>query len=110
MRLIVTEKDSAAQKIAQILGKHVQVTEHGRGRQRVKSYAFDWDGAPTVSVGLRGHVMETTFPNTYRRWSLKYLDQMIREPDLAWVIDGASASLAQPASSATLPLRAPLAG
>ncbi len=92
MRLIVTEKDSAAQKIAQILGGHVQVTEHGRGRQRVKSYAFDWDGAPTVAVGLRGHVMETTFPNTYRRWSLKYLDQMIREPDLAWVIDGASAS------------------
>jgi DNA topoisomerase-1 len=92
VRLIVTEKDSAAQKIAQILGKHVQVTEHGRGRQRVKSYAFDWDGAPTVAVGLRGHVMETTFPNTYRRWSLKYLDQMIREPDLAWVIDGASAS------------------
>ena len=92
MRLIVTEKDSAAQKIAQILGGHVQVKEHGRGRQRVKSYAFDWEGKPTVSVGLRGHVMETTFPNTYRRWSLKYLDRMIREPDLAWVIDGASAS------------------
>ena len=36
--------------------------------------------------------METTFPNTYRRWSLKHLDEMIREPDLAWVIDGASAS------------------
>ncbi len=92
MRLIVTEKDSAAQKIAQILGGSVRVTEHGRGRQRVKSYAFEWDGAPTVSVGLRGHVMETTFPNTYRRWSLKYLDQMIREPDLAWVVDGDSVS------------------
>ncbi len=92
MRLIVTEKDSAAQKIAQILGGHVEVKEHGSGRQRVKSYAFDWKGAPTVSVGLRGHVMETIFPNTYRRWSLKYLDQMIREPDLAWVIDSASAS------------------
>ena len=92
MRLIVTEKDSAAQKIAQILGGKVEVKEHGRGRQRVKSYSFEWEGKPTVSVGLRGHVMETTFPNTYRRWSLKYLDQMIREPDLAWVVDGASAS------------------
>jgi DNA topoisomerase-1 len=92
VRLIVTEKDSAAQKIAQILGGKVEVKEHGRGRQRVKSYSFDWQGQPTVSVGLRGHVMETTFPNTYRRWSLKYLDQMIREPDLAWVVDGASAS------------------
>ena len=28
---------------------------------------------PAVAVGLRGHVMETIFPNTYRRWSLKYL-------------------------------------
>ena len=74
VRLIVTEKDSAAQKIAQILGGNVQVKEHGRGRQRVKSYAFEWQGKPTVSVGLRGHVMETIFPNTYRRWSLKYLD------------------------------------
>ena len=92
MKLIVTEKDSAAAKIAQILGGHVEVKEHGRGRQRVKSYSFEWDGAPTVAVGLRGHVMETTFPNTYRRWSLKHLDEMIREPDLAWVIDGASAS------------------
>ncbi len=92
MRLIVTEKDSAAQKIAQILGGHVQVSEHGRGRQRVKSYAFEWQGKPTVSVGLRGHVMETVFPNTYRRWSLKYLERMIDAPDLAWVIDGGSAS------------------
>ena len=92
MKLIVTEKDSAAAKIAQILGGHVETKEHGRGRQRVKSYAFEWDGAPAVAVGLRGHVMETTFPNTYRRWSLKHLDEMIREPDLAWVIDGASAS------------------
>jgi DNA topoisomerase I len=92
VKLIVTEKDSAAQKIAQILGGPVRVKEHGRGRQRVKSYWFEWNGEDSVSVGLRGHVMETTFPNTYRRWSLKYLDQMIRDPDLAWVVDGGSAS------------------
>ena len=92
MRLIVTEKDSAARKVADILGGRVTVHEHGRGRQKVRSYGFEWDGTPATAIGLRGHVMESTFPNTYRRWSLKYLEKMIREPDLAWVVDGAAAS------------------
>ena len=35
--------------------------------------------------------METVFPNTYRRWSLKYLGDMIEKPDLAWVVDGGAA-------------------
>ena len=91
MRLIVTEKDSAARKIAEILGGRVSVQEHGRGRQKVRSYGFEWNGAAATAIGLRGHVMESAFPNTYRRWSLKYLDKMIREPDLAWVVDGAAA-------------------
>ncbi len=77
MKLIVTEKDSAARKIAEILGGKVAVKEHGRGRQKVKSYHFTYDGDDAVAIGLRGHVMETVFPNTYRRWSLKYLGDMI---------------------------------
>ena len=92
MRLIVTEKDSAARKIAEILGRRVSVREHGRGRQKVRSYGFEWDGAPATAIGLRGHVMESVFPNTYRRWSLKHLEKMIREPDLAWMVDGGAAS------------------
>ena len=91
MKLIVTEKDSAARKIAEILGDTVIVEEHGRGRQKVKSYHFILDGEDAVAIGLRGHVMETVFPNTYRRWSLKYLGDMIERPDLAWVVDGAAA-------------------
>ena len=75
MRLIVTEKDSAAQKIAQILGGDVRTREHGRGKQRVKSYHFTWQDDEAVAVGLRGHVMETVFPESYRRWSLKYMDR-----------------------------------
>ena len=58
----------------------------GRGRTTSRC-----DGADAVAIGLRGHVMETMFPNTYRRWSLKYLGEMIREPDLAWVVDGGAA-------------------
>ena len=91
MRLIVTEKDSAARKIAEILGGKVTVKEHGRGRLKVRSYHFTEDGAEGVAIGLRGHVMETVFPNTYRRWSLKYLGDMIETPDLAWVVDGGAA-------------------
>jgi len=91
VKLIVTEKDSAARKIAEILGDTVIVEEHGRGRQKVKSYHFILDGEDAVAIGLRGHVMETVFPNTYRRWSLKYLGDMIERPDLAWVVDGAAA-------------------
>ena len=74
MKLIVTEKDSAARKIAEILGGRVSVQEHGRGKKKNRSYGFEWDGAPATAIGLRGHVMESVFPNTYRRWSLKYLE------------------------------------
>ena len=35
--------------------------------------------------------METVFPDTYRRWSLKHLGEMIEDPDLAWVVDGGAA-------------------
>jgi DNA topoisomerase-1 len=91
VRLIVTEKDSAARKIAEILGGRVSVHEHGRGRQKVRSYGFEWSGVPATAIGLRGHVMESAFPNTYRRWSLKTLEKMIREPGLAWVVDGGAA-------------------
>ena len=92
MKLIVTEKDSAARKIAEVLGGRVAVREHGRGKQKVRSYSFQWDGEPATAIGLRGHVMQSVFPNTYRRWSLKYLERMIREPDLAWVVDGGAAT------------------
>ncbi len=92
MRLIVTEKDSAARKIADILGGKVSVKEHGRGRQKVKSYHFTYKDEDATAIGLRGHIMETVFPNTYRRWSLKNLGEMIANPDLAWIVDGRSAT------------------
>jgi DNA topoisomerase-1 len=91
VKLIVTEKDSAARKIAEILGGKPSVKEHGRGRQKVRSYHFAMDGDDAVAIGLRGHVMETVFPNTYKRWSLKYLGDMIEKPGLAWVVDGGAA-------------------
>ncbi len=95
MKLIVTEKADAARKIADILGAKVTVKEHGRGRQKVRSYHFVYEGDDAVAIGLRGHVMETVFPDRYRRWSLKHLGEMIDAPDLAWVVDaGAAGTLA----------------
>jgi DNA topoisomerase-1 len=91
--LIVTEKDMAAQKIAAILGDRVEVTRHGSGRQKINSYAFRAGDRTVVAIGLRGHVMHTTFPERYRRWSLRNLLQIIREPDFAWIVDGGSASV-----------------
>jgi DNA topoisomerase I len=91
LKLIVTEKADAARKIADILGGKATVKEHGRGRQKVKSYHFTYEGDEAVAIGLRGHVMETVFPDRYRRWSLKHLGEMIADPDLAWVVDGGAA-------------------
>ncbi len=91
MKLIVTEKDSAARKIAEILSDTMSAKEHGRGREKVKSYHFTLAGEDAVAIGLRGHVMETVFPNTYKHRSLKHLGDMIERPDLAWVVGGGAA-------------------
>ena len=91
--LIITEKDMAAQKIAAILGKRVETTRHGSGRQKVSSYSFTWNDRPVVAIGLRGHVMRTILPERYKRWSLKNLQEIIRNPDLAWVVDGGAQSV-----------------
>jgi DNA topoisomerase I len=86
--LIITEKDMAARKIADILGGPVEITRHGSGRQKVSSYSFQWNGRDAVAIGLRGHVMRTAFPERYKRWSLKNLREIIRDPDFVWVVDG----------------------
>ncbi len=88
--LIITEKDMAARKIADILGTSVETVRHGSGKQKVNSYSFQWGDRPAVAVGLRGHVMHTAFPARYKRWSLKNLLEMIRDPDLAWLVDGST--------------------
>jgi DNA topoisomerase-1 len=65
MRLIVTEKDNSAKKIAEILSG-------GKAKQD-KSYAiphYGWegdDGAYRV-IGLKGHLMNPAFPEGYSEW------------------------------------------
>ena len=50
MSVIVTEY--AARKIAEILGDTVTTKEHGRGRQKVKSYHFMQGDDQSVALGL----------------------------------------------------------
>ncbi|MCL2889490.1 MAG: DNA topoisomerase, partial [Eggerthellaceae bacterium] len=59
MRLVVTEKNLAAQKIADLLG--VGIPE----KEKVYStpvYRFKRDGEDWVVIGLKGHILEPDFP------------------------------------------------
>src|SRR3954451_12145876 len=61
MRLIVTEKDNSAKKIAQILSG-------GKAKQS-KSYGipfYEWEGE--CVIGLKGHLMNPVFPEGFSEW------------------------------------------
>ena len=67
MRLIITEKNDAAVKIAAILSKD------GKPKQqaylKVPYYLFtDQEGVDNVAVGLKGHVLQIEFPPEYADW------------------------------------------
>ena len=57
MKLVVTEKNDAAEKIAQLLGSKA-------AKDKVFNtpvYRFDIDGEEWVTIGLRGHILEPDF-------------------------------------------------
>ena len=57
MKLVVTEKNDAAEKIAKLLGSKAK-------KDKVFStpvYRFDIDGEEWVTIGLRGHILEPDF-------------------------------------------------
>jgi DNA topoisomerase-1 len=66
LRLIITEKNDAAKKIAGILAKG-SVKE--AAYLKIPYYSFD-DGqnGGTVIVGLKGHVVQVDFPPEYSEW------------------------------------------
>ncbi|MGE5408080.1 MAG: DNA topoisomerase I [Syntrophothermus sp.] len=76
MRLIVTEKNSSAKKIAEILGAP------GGGPKADKTYKvpfYTWtDGqGEQMTVGLKGHVLGPTFPEGYSNWQKTDLHDLI---------------------------------
>ncbi len=75
MRLIVTEKNNSAKKIADILGR-------GDAKEdktfKVPFYTWtDSDGAEQMTIGLKGHVLGPAFPEGYSNWQKTDLHDLI---------------------------------
>jgi DNA topoisomerase-1 len=62
VHVIVAEKNISARRIAQILASGKRVTEKKEGG--VSTYSF----GDTVTIGLRGHVVEVDFEPGYQNW------------------------------------------
>src|SRR5919108_3613819 len=65
MRLIVTEKDNSAKKIAQILsgGRAKQDKTYG-----IPFYSWEDENGAELVIGLKGHLMNPAFPEGYSEW------------------------------------------
>src|SRR6266700_8322773 len=65
MRLIVTEKNNSAKKIAEILsgGSAVEGASY-----RTPFYTWEGPDGPQMTIGLKGHVLNPAFPESYNNW------------------------------------------
>ncbi|HET7443560.1 MAG TPA: DNA topoisomerase I [Solirubrobacterales bacterium] len=76
MRLIVTEKNSSAKKIAEILG----ASQGGPKEDKTFKVPFyTWSNADGdhMTVGLKGHVLGPAFPEGYSNWQKTDLHDLI---------------------------------
>jgi len=75
MRLIVTEKNNSAKKIADILGRNEAKADK---TYKVPFYTWiDADGAEQMTIGLKGHVLGPAFPEGYSNWQKTDLHDLI---------------------------------
>ncbi len=66
MHLIITEKDIAARRIANILADgNVKV----RKIEGINIYEFIYESSPSAVVGLSGHILALDFPEEYKKWN-----------------------------------------
>ena len=83
MRLIVTEKNNSAQKIAEALSNGSNASDK---TFKVPFYTWtDGNGEEQMTVGLKGHVLGPAFPEGYSNWQKTDLHdlidaQLIKEP------------------------------
>ena len=89
MRLIITEKNIAAQKIAQLLAETKSTPDKV---YNTPVYRFKHDGQDCVTIGLRGHIMEVDFPQelTYNKktgWTAKTDDGTTVTADIPTRLD-----------------------
>ncbi len=76
MRLIVTEKNSSAKKIAEILGAPQGGPKEDK-TFKVPFYSWSDDAGDHMTVGLKGHVLGPAFPEGYSNWQKTDLHDLI---------------------------------
>ncbi len=65
MKLIITEKNTTAKRISQILsGDKVKPLEKAGS----SAYSFKRDGEEYRCIGLKGHILRVDFPEEYQQW------------------------------------------
>jgi DNA topoisomerase-1 len=74
MRLIITEKNNSAKKIAEILSGGDAKAD---ATYKVPFYTWSDAGGEQMSVGLKGHVMGVAFPEGYSNWQETDLHELI---------------------------------
>jgi DNA topoisomerase-1 len=75
MRLIVTEKNNSAKKIADILGRNRAKADK---TYKVPFYTWTDDGGgEQTTIGLKGHVLGPAFPEGYSNWQKTDLHDLI---------------------------------
>ncbi len=65
MKLIVTEKNIAAERIAKMLANGKVKTEKS---YTIPIYKFATNGSETTVIGLKGHILKVDFPEEYSNW------------------------------------------
>jgi DNA topoisomerase-1 len=73
MRLIVTEKNNSAKKIAEILGGNPSEDKS----YKVPYYTWSDSEGEHCSIGLKGHVLNPAFPEGYSNWQETDLHELI---------------------------------
>ncbi len=73
MRLIVTEKNNSAKKIAEILGTDVKSDK----TYKVPFYTWTDDDGEHLTIGLKGHVLKPEFTDEYYSWQKTDLHELI---------------------------------
>jgi DNA topoisomerase I len=73
MRLIVTEKNNSAKKIAQILGGSPKEDKS----YKVPYYTWSDGDGEHMAIGLKGHVLNPAFPEEYSNWQKVDLHDLI---------------------------------
>ncbi|MDZ7837059.1 MAG: hypothetical protein U5N58_03425 [Actinomycetota bacterium] len=65
MKLIISEKEIAARRMADILsgGKAKEEKVYG-----IPTYLFGLDGQNYRAIGLKGHILKVDFPKKYANW------------------------------------------